>query len=441
MKSKYANEVNNLSYDDHINYSNAESDIELSFSSDRLDWSISFGVSGEDGELHATGGQLSFDNSINTDTGETHGYSSDEMLSVDSVSNYSTSEIDLHHLSESNLIREYMCTKLLTNTSDSYSKFTRRSRGNHLHQNNKPNLLIGNFYPGLEGSILESELGSTDHIHQRNLNDGHIQKDRDMIDLTFSEIEFGNINEEKEGDVYNTCDLSQGVPMDGFYNNDAYNNCAPDEFVGIIQTTSSVTLDTFMGEDEKREEVEEDENSIAGCIHLDPKYMLKIKRKLSFRLQDPPVYADISACELIEPTPNTQVGNHYSMPALLSNSISRGQPHREHLSSPPLIRNTPNMTISNQPDSLSVETQPALVFNNQRMCYFFDREQMSLMADIKNDEKSCVSDETRRQQNTSIISETPKSDPKSAWTDIEERQISAINSGLALLLCCGIIFC
>jgi len=182
----------------------------------------------------------------------------------------------------------------------------------------------------------------------------------------------------------------------------------------------------------------DDEVSLTGCSHLDPRRISDTQRNTSFLLQDPPVYADNSARNLLESIhPHSQGGSHDNIPtpphnptvrtSYCRNITVRSSPHTR--STPQLISEMCNTTLSNQQDLVPDGTSPpALVFDQYETCYFFDRDQMCLMADIKNDENSTASDKTRIRRN--IV--------EKKWNN-EERKID-ISMGCPLLLCCGFFF-
>jgi len=82
-------------------------------------------------------------------------------------------------------------------------------------------------------------------------------------------------------------------------NDSDFLNFSADESVGLIRSTSSVTLDTLLQIDAKRSE--EASVSVMNYSHIDPRQMMKTQQSLSFRLQNPPVYSDTAAGDLIQP--------------------------------------------------------------------------------------------------------------------------------------------
>ena len=72
----------------------------------------------------------------------------------------------------------------------------------------------------------------------------------------------------------------------------------------ILRTTSSLTLDTMLKS--TTEDKRDDMSYVADTPHLDPTQIWKTQQGLSFRLQNPPVYADTMAGDLINPSPSFQ---------------------------------------------------------------------------------------------------------------------------------------
>ena len=72
-------------------------------------------------------------------------------------------------------------------------------------------------------------------------------------------------------------------------------------FPTLVRSTSDITMDTMlrdMGKDADGMSVVTEQYP-----HLDPKQMLHTQKHINFRLQNPPVYADSSAGDLIQPAP------------------------------------------------------------------------------------------------------------------------------------------
>jgi len=134
---------------------------------------------------------------------------------------------------------------------------------------------------------------------------------------------------------------------------------------GIVRSTSSVTMDTMLknGPDGTIR-AENDDVSVAMYSHIDPRQMYKTQQNLSFRLQNPPVYADTSAGDLIQPvyTPSVVDGGNGGMaspnPYVNQNGAHGAPPNHGHLpfsppqnfqSPPPPTWDTFNMAFANPP--------------------------------------------------------------------------------------------
>lgn len=74
----------------------------------------------------------------------------------------------------------------------------------------------------------------------------------------------------------------------------------------LIRSTSSITIDTML----RDSHLDNDNISVLTdqYSHLDPKQMSRTQQNISFRLQTPPVYADSTAGDLIQPSTASFVG-------------------------------------------------------------------------------------------------------------------------------------